>query len=445
MRIPFPVRIPWLYATTFAFLLLILQLVTGTELVFSLLCFFFVLTTALAFNVAGGMSRPSGSYILFFALLSAIVGLVTKVFFLEPGDSRLRVPIPLMETYLAGMVGMLVAAYLSRRVSRRRGFLEGFLTEANMRSAVIGCVIAGVALAVLGQVVTRGQTTTIFSPLLSALGQLDRFLEMGIILGVTYEVRRSHGTRTLNLPVVIAWAVIFFEGVILGYSKEALFSPFVSWLAAAAVLGYRFKPYQLVCAALLFLFFYVYMVPYCQIGRIYRSTTNTFSQNLAVSEDLLMHLGDVKRLMTLRSGRICRKTPSMPDRECELHHRFRTVLIDRLQMLSIDDSAARRNRAERSHRDLRLSRPTVLNAIPRCHLERRNRIFSPQISTAMNLAFLLLKMTRTSVSVSPIGEAYRVAKWGGVVVMLPIRLVHCFSLWSTRFAEIRGSLHGPFL
>ena len=414
VRIPFPVRIPWLYATTFAFLLLLLQLVTGTSLVFSLLCFFFVLTTALAFNVAGGMSRPSGSYILFFAVLSAILGLVTKVAFLEAGDSRLQVPIPLMETYLAGMIGLLVAAYLSRRVSLRKGLLEGFLTEANMRSAVFGCVIAGVFLAILAPIVNSSQTETIFTPFFRAINQVNRFLEMAIILGVTYEVKRSRGTRSLNALVITAWVVIFFQGVVLGYSKEALFSPFVSWLAAAAVLGYRFKPYQLLCAGLLFVFFYVYMVPYCQIGRVYRSTTNTFSQNVAVSETLLLSLGDVRREDKEQRENIVENYAAENVTYTAASH----GLVDRLQMLSIDDAL---------HVITEQLGPTGLNTVWAYAFNAVPRVLwksKPDILTANQygheLGYLAPEDESTSVSVSPIGEAYRIAMWGGILILLPV-------------------------
>ena len=421
VRIPFPERIPWLYATAFAFLLLLLQLVTGTDLVFSLLCFFFVILSALAFNAAGGLSRPSGSYIFFFAMLAAIFGLVTKVVFLEPGQSHLRVPVPLMETYVIGMLGMLAAAYLSRRLSRRTGLLENIVNESDMRSAVIGCVVAGIAFSIAIPIVNSSQNVTVFTPFFRAASQLDRFLEMAIILGVTYEVKRSKGMSSLNLPVLIAWAVIFFQGVILGYSKEALFNPLICWIAAAAVLRYRFRPFQLVCAGLLFVFFYVYMVPYCQIGRIYRSSTNTFSQNFAVAENLLANLEDVRR----RDAQGRENEDEAADDSKSLNYTSVSHgLIDRLQMLSIDDTLHVVT-DENGPLGLKVIWAYVFNAIPRVVWKNK-----PDITTSNQygheLGLLAPEDDTTSISVSPIAESYRVAKWAGIVLVAPL-------VWFTLF------------
>ena len=409
VQIPFPERIPWIYGTSFAFLLLLLQLITGaTELQFALLCFFFVLTAVTAFNVAGGLSRPSGSYVLFFALLTTIVGLITKVFFGEPGQSRLRIPIPLMETYLAGMVGMLLAVYLSSRLRLRRGLLEDFIRDDKLHGAVIGCVVVGVSFSVLAPLLDSGGAETIFTPVVRAARQLDRFLEMAIILGVTYQVRKSDGRQSLNLLVLIAWATIFFEGVVLGYSKEALFSPFFCWIIAAAVQGFRFRPLQIICAGVLFLFFYIYMVPYCQVGRVYRSTTNTFSQNLANSESLLVSLGEVRRKETQEAEDQAENfDPAQSLNYTALPH----GLVDRLQMLSIDDTLHIVT-DEYGASGLQVVWTYFLNAVPRVFWKNK-----PDILTANQygheLGFLAPDDEATSVSVSPIGEAYRVAKWPG--------------------------------
>ena len=437
MRIPFPERIPWLYSTTFAFLLLVLQLLTGTDLIFSLLCFFFVITCALAFNVAGGMARPSGSYVIFFALLAVIIGLVVKVIYLEPGQSRLRVPIPLMETYLAGAVGLLVAVAISRRISLRKGLLQDFLHEGNMRSAVIGCVIAGVVLSLLAPLAAIGQQENAFTPIIRALNQLNRFLDMAIILGVTYQIRKSGGKSSLNFLVLFAWAVAFFEGVLLGYSKEALFSPFLCWIAAAAVLRYQFRPYQIVLTGALVFFMYFYMVPYCQVGRVYRSATNTFSQNFAISRNLLSNLGEVRREDADQREA---EEEAFDDSKSLLYFNKSHGLVDRLQMLSIDDTLHVVT-DENGASGLPIVAAYFINVVPRVFWKNK-----PDIVTANQygheLGLLAPEDETTSVSVSPIGEAYRIAKWGGILLLLPALWTLLFVVMDSVCGDLRRSPWG---
>src|ERR1700684_3387161 len=106
MRLGFPDRIPLGKTVACAVGLAIVQLFQHTSPAFVLLFFAFVVLSVLAVNYAGGFSRPSGTYIFWFALLAVIFGVVVKVVFREPGDSNLRTPLTTMTVYVSTVVMM---------------------------------------------------------------------------------------------------------------------------------------------------------------------------------------------------------------------------------------------------------------------------------------------------------------------------------------------------
>jgi hypothetical protein len=92
VRLPFPERVPLVPVCFFATVLCFLQLYQGTAPAFSLCSFLFIIVSALAFNTAGGLTRPSGGYIFFFVVLGVLIGLVWKAVLGEPANSYLVVP-----------------------------------------------------------------------------------------------------------------------------------------------------------------------------------------------------------------------------------------------------------------------------------------------------------------------------------------------------------------
>src|SRR5580692_3741752 len=125
MRLPFPERIPLPPVFIAATVLTGLQQLQRTSLYFSFYTFLFIILATVTFNIAGGFTRPSGSYIFFYAVLGLVLGIVYKAFLGEPGESNLRSPILTMQVFTGGMASMCVAAILTRRFRRRRGLLTG--------------------------------------------------------------------------------------------------------------------------------------------------------------------------------------------------------------------------------------------------------------------------------------------------------------------------------
>src|SRR5437899_7051047 len=151
-------------------ILCLIQLVQGTNPTFALCCFCYILVATIAFNVAGGFTRTPGSFIFFNSVLGVIIGLFVKVYLGEPADSNLAAPLLTIGVYLLGMCMMLVAVYLSKRVRPKQALMGRMVTDSNMQTATVGCLVAGILLQFAGYVIPWGSGSV-----LSALNQLNRF------------------------------------------------------------------------------------------------------------------------------------------------------------------------------------------------------------------------------------------------------------------------------
>ncbi len=282
MRLPFPERIPLIPTFSFAVAFCVIQLYEKTNPLFALACFFFLLVSAIAFNVAGGFSRPSGAYVFFYATLTVIIGLIWKAVLGEPADSNLQNPLLTISVFLSGICMMLVAVYFSTRLRTKRALLGNMVTDANMQTATVGCLICGILFIFSGSFLSGGNGSV-----LSALSQLNRFFPMAIILGVINAIRRSGGKRSISLPCPLAAGFEFGIGL-LGFSKEGIITPFFCWTIAAASQGYKVSRTQIVggILAIVFIFRYLARMPSMEgtIGRQVRTPLKSHSRFFQTSD-----------------------------------------------------------------------------------------------------------------------------------------------------------------
>lgn len=432
MIIPFPERISLFYASAFGAVLSMLLILSGTGALFSALAFVFIVLATLAFNVAGGLTRPSGSYVFFFSVLAVIMGLVVKVAIWEPAEVLLHSPVTTMGAYTGGMVAMLAAVYVSRRLSRKEGLLQDICSTEDMGLAAIGCVVGGFGLPfVAGLMASTG--SALFLPIASAAGQLNRFLNMAVILGATYEIRKSGGTRSVNPAVLLGGTMLFFNGAFLGFSKEALFTPLLCWLASCAALRYRFALYQIVGIALVLLFCGYYMVPYCQYGRSVDAPDNTLAGRSSVSFSLITHLGEVREKYRAAVGDEARSDKGF------WFFQKDEGFLDRLQMFGIDDAL---NTVTDQKGAFGMS-PYIFyisSIVPRVLWKDK-----PSISMGNTFAHEIgfnEDDTWTGISFTPVAEAYHEAKWFGVLVAEPIIWILLFVISDSLCGDLRKSPWG---
>jgi hypothetical protein len=425
VRLPFPDRIPLTPAFYFAGILFVIQLLQGTSGLFALGCLFFIIVSVLAFNFAGGFTKPTGSYVFFFATLTLIVGLCWKAILGEPADSKLGDPLLGIGVYLGCICSMFVAVVIARRITTKRAILKNLVTEANMQTATVGCMITGFLIFAAGLLVPSGSGSV-----LSALAQINQFLPLAIILGTIHTIRRSGGTQSVNLPVLLSMAFSCALGIY-GFSKQGIITPFVCWIMAAASQNYRITRAQIVAGLLGAFFIFHYMVPYAQYGRSFRGESG--EENLSVVISLLSDLGGVREQYLIASD----------DADQDfLYGYFNTPqgFLDRLQAISMDDAIM----VYKQHYGFEGLSPIIMdfeNLVP--HFIWKNKPdFNLGNTFAHQIGLLANDDTTTGVSFSPAAESYVFLGWTGVFLLAPILWIILFTLFDSLCGDLRDAPWG---
>ena len=422
MRIPFPERVPIDRVALFAVALFVIQWVEGTALYFRFGCAAFILVAAFAFNTAGGLARASGAYVFFYSILVVIIGVSYKAALGEPGQSNLLDPRKTIAVYVGGITAMLAAVIVSSRVRRKTGLLENLLKEPQMYRACIGCMAFGVfggsIFGLLG------------GALASAFTQLNLLIPLGIIIGTMCEIRRSGGTRSINLPILVAGIYFFLFFGLLGLSKEGMLLPAVCWLFPVSALRFRLSTLQL--AAILaagFIVFY-YLVPYSQYGRSQVEENMSQSQRIALAVKLLEHPEQTRR------------TYEEVETSGGLNEYYNTPqgFWDRLQFISVDDRLIDLTDHGHVFGTLPL-KAELLNAIPHV-LWPDKPLNSFGNIYAHELGALSPEDVSTGISFSPTAEAYHMNTWVGVLVIAPLIWFLFFVVYDSLFGDLRASPWG---
>jgi hypothetical protein len=287
MRIPYPERIPYTGAFIFASGLLSVQLLEHTGIVFSVLSFCFLMVFTAAFNVAGGLYRPAGAYIFFNAVLTLIIGLITKAFLGEAADTNVAIPVKALTVYVFGMVSMLTAAFIESRYRPSRGFLSKALPLRTLRGVYLGAAIIGVPSSLFwlsGPKLTAGS-------FLLAFRNTDELVPFAMLVGVIYTVRASNGRRSMT--PLLAFLYLFCESrVLIDFSKQTLFTPILCWVLAVGLSRYKLKPLNFVLLPVIVFVLYYFGTPYVAVGKgTYRPD---LSSAITVAVDQIEHFGKVR-------------------------------------------------------------------------------------------------------------------------------------------------------
>jgi hypothetical protein len=429
VRIPFPVHIRLWHALCFAGLLITAQLLEGTSLYFSVCCALFIVIATVAFNLAGGLARPSGAYVFFYALLAVIVGLSWKAVIGEPADSNLLNPLLTIRVYLAGITSMLAAVYISRKLTTKRALLRHTVTESNMQNATIGCMVTGLIISFLIMVLPWQSGST-----MSAIAQINRFLPLAMVLGIVHQVRKSGGTSSVNLPVLISGGALFAMGV-LGFSKEGMFVPLLCWVVAAGSQRYKLSAFQAIGIVLVVAFMFRFLVPYSQYGRNLKSETGSIHENFDISISLLSHLEDVRQKFNAVA------VDQSEDNQTESYYNTPQGFFDRLQMISVDDALI-----DLTERNGTFGySPIILgfeNLVP--HFLWPNKptfgfgnVYSHELGN-----MIAEDDTTTGISFSPTGEAFHIGRWTGVLIVAPILWIMLFTVFDSLCGSVSESPWG---
>lgn len=417
MRIPFPERILYSHALIFALVLFAVQMLERTNLFFASGCFAFILVSIAAFNIAGGFPYPSGAYIGFNAIFTLIIPLCVKAVLGEPAESNLRAPVRSIEVYLIGMTAMLGAALVSRRFRNRRPFLQRFMPLGNLRGAYLGSIIISILLAFV--VVVAGNEPGTFG---SFALQVNRFPTLALLLGPIVTIRATNGNRSLSLSnalVILGSCLLGF----IGFSKEALLTPFFCWAVAAAAVGFRVRWVNVLALAAGGYITFAYMLPYAQIGRNYETPAGL--SQVQVSLFIANHFNELRETYDENAQNVG-----------SIHYYNRDLpLLDRLDIFSIDDALIDYTDRYGTFGFEPIA-SVMKNFVPHFLWANKGHILYGNLY-AHELGILPVDDESTGVSFSPSADAYHEGRISGLLIAMPIILIIFFLVYDSIFGDVR--------
>lgn len=417
MRLPFPTRISVQKAFLFAVAVFITQILQHTDLTFATLFFAYIMLSVLAFNTAGGLSRASGSYVFWFALLTCLIGGFWKLFLNEPGDSNLVSPNVTLSIYVVSMMTILASLQIALKLTRNTRGLSVMLNanRINLGHAALGCFIANQFVVWANEYLPHGSGS-----LVNILNQENVFLPVCILLGTVHTIRSSGGRRSVSLLTFVASALIFVFGGLVSFSKQGMFTPVVCWGVAAASQRYRLRIWQVILLGAFAVYSVEMLSPLSQVARAIAPPNGTAWDNLMLSVDLLSH-PKVLRADYLDAMGVPEGGHSAPGFAAGY---FDTPqgLFDRMNVIKADDRLV--SYTVQGH-TVGMERAVYyfLNWIPHFILPNKDAMMPPGIINSGNFyahevgGLLSPDDYSTGISFSPSAEAFHMGEFEGIVVV----------------------------
>ena len=226
--------------------------------------------------------------------------------------------------------------------------------------------------------------------------------------------------------------MLWLNGGLLSYSKQAMFTPLICWVLAAAAQGYRITRGQLLGGILVLVFMFRFMVPYAQYGRSVGALT--FGGNLTVAYRLLSNLGTVRqRYLENERGNLAQEHTS--------YFNSPQGLFDRLQML-YPDSTIIESTERLGPYGLYPILADLENLVPHVFWANKPIIKWGNVFAHDTLTPLSEEDETTGISYSPTGEGFRLARWAGVLVLAPVIWTATFVWFDSLCGDVRRSPWG---
>ncbi len=412
MTIPFPRRFPYTPATIVSALFSFVLLGEGNPPTICLTMFALLMVGTFAFNSAGGMPNPVGAYVLFTVLFTGVAGAATKALLNQPLLDNVPNADHTLFVYLIGTCSMAVAVLVSKRIARKTALLESKLTSENTSRVVVGCLATGILLPyVLFYLLGTGG-----GAIVSIIHQLNVALPLTVLIAVYQRTRATGGRSSFTWPALIAALFSTYVGIV-GFSKEAIFSPWLSWVVAAAAARLRVTIPQVVLCAIAGFTAVYFLVPIAQYGRNFREN----GANVSVALDLLSRPREIRALVD-------QKIAEAPE---EKFHWYRKPegIMDRLTLVPIDSALIYRTDVL-GPIGLKNIGDYFINIVP--HFILPDKAFlNTGNQYAHEIGMLAGGDNVTGISFSPYAEAYHVGGWPGILFVLPGVLIFLFTMIQT--------------
>jgi hypothetical protein len=431
MLIKLPESVPVPTAMAFGSLMLVAQVAEGTTLILAVLTFAFLMLAVVAFNLAGGMVYPSGSYVATCALLTVLVGAYAKVLLGEPLQRNLILPETTLTVYVTCMASMLAAVYVNTLVRPKRALLQGMTIKSNASGISIGCLVLSI-----------GTPYILPDRLQGTFHQANYFLLLAILIPVFEKVRDTGGRRSFSFPPLLTW--VYTTGLgLLSFSKEGIFIGSAAWVIASVTAGYRLSLQKAVVLASIGAAAALILTPYAQVGRNF-GRGGGLDRAADVGISLLSHPLELREQYEAQSDEVL-------DAEGSYHMFDKSQgLLDRLNMFAVDDALIAITEKGQTASPGNLW-SYFINLIP-SYVYPDKPILAWGNVYAHELNMLGEGDDTTGVSFSPFSDAFHCAQWTGVTIYSFGFFLFCFfvtdavagsareSLWALLF--VMYNLHG---
>lgn len=435
MRIPYPTRLNINHVLIVVMFLLFAQLLDGTDPLFALLASISFIFATLAFNALDGLGTVSGAFVLFMAIPTFVILIFIKVFTWEPSNKHFEHPLLTITATALAWAGILVAAGLSRRFSRRRNVVTFTARDLeNLKNTSAGLLVLGL----ISQILLTNFSTGGSGSLWTALRQLNIFIPIATILATYYEICISRGTRSMNWIVLVSIFYVAGFGFIAA-SKQGMYTPFVSYFLVCAALDYKFRPLQ-VFAILGWLAFAVgFMFPWAQYARG-MTRQSTFTGTVTATYDLLK---DPNTIPVMYHWWAEEQRAKQDVNQVSLCYDTPHGIFDRESLICQDDRLI-----DLTEHTGPIGAQYIIGGfemiIPHAIWPSRatvslGNLYGRETGEAGSEDYT------TSVAFAPVGDAYRELGWSGVVVVLPIMYFFTFIILNVVFGDARESPWGLVL
>lgn len=264
-----------------AAVLFAVQLMSGTDLVFSTLIFLYILLLLLSVNNVRGLATLSGFCIAMMGIKIVVISQIAKLIFWQPADSLLEVPDVTAGVLLVSMVGIFAATVIARHIRFRNEVLKPVLDPKALKRIWAASYIFGVITYIAVQLYGIDELTerVLAGGIVGFLRQFTFVYSLSVVAATAYTIVSSNRCRSFGLITAIS-IITQLIGGILATSKIAISEPFVMYLLTCIAFRFPFKWKHLGGAALAAILLVSVLYPLAQIGRSYARTSD-FSYNVS--------------------------------------------------------------------------------------------------------------------------------------------------------------------
>jgi len=235
-------------------------------------------------NLAGGLRTTAGFCLAIVALQVFVLAEIAKVFYGEPGESRLEVPIETMGVLALSMISISAGALACVPIKPKRVLFPPTINPELLRIVAMLAFLMGLGSMMGGQL--AGETEEGAIRLGGVAGLLRRFsscIPLAVIAGTAYTLLVSDGRRLISrynaVPLVSQCALGVFYS-----SKQGMFEPVFCLVLTAIAFGYSWRRSQIALGVVAILLAFFVVFPFGQVARSHTRGLN-FADTLKKNVD----------------------------------------------------------------------------------------------------------------------------------------------------------------